>query len=96
MEKKVITRREKVMTILLCISIVLALLSVYLFSTYKDSSKNEYIGYAEKYSTDYSVKLKDNDYFGEEQGKGEVYVSELVDAIDANLSYRLEYGDVDV
>lgn len=96
MEKKVVSKREKVMAILLGISVLLVVLAVYLFSTYRDSNKKEYIAYAEKYNVNYSVKLKENEHFGETQGKGEVYVSKLVDDITTNLSYQLEYGDVDV
>lgn len=95
-EEMKLTRREKVMLTMLCISVFLAILSVGLFYTNRKSVKKEYLAFEEKYNASYIVELKDNEHFGDAMNPGGVYISKLADNVRTNLSYRLEYGDVEV
>ena len=90
------TRRDKVLLSLLCISVFLAILAVGLFFTNNKSKRNDYMKFDEKYNASYIVQLRNNDHFGNSMNSGNVYISSLVYNIRNNLSYRLEYSDVNV
>lgn len=71
---------------------VIFFLSISAFIIYKglDIVKSRDVTYVNNSDIDYSVYLKDNDYFGVPYlGKGEKYISSLIDKIDINYNYVL-------
>ena len=59
--------------------------------------KTYYIGYRESGSIDYSVFLKDNEFFESNRlGKDQSYVASLIDRIIADYSYEIDMDTDDV
>lgn len=52
------------------------------------------ISYKEKASIDYKVNFKENPFYHESKGKGDLIVSQYVSDIDATFNYYVNYTDV--
>ncbi len=71
--------------------LLVVLVALSMAITYSTLNKTYYINYKECGSADYSVTLKDNDFFDDSQldsGKG--YVSSIVDKINVSFEYFME------
>ena len=67
------------------------------FVTYRQLNKTFYIDYTESGDIDYSVQLKENEFYDEDvMEKGQSYVASLIDTITADLTYRLDMNTAGV
>ena len=83
-----------VQSIILVILTLLVLISVI---TYAYISKTYYVEYTEHGSVDYTVQLKDNEFYESAyQGKDHTYVGSLVDGVIVDLAYELNANTEDV
>ena len=81
-------------------SIILIILTLFVLIssvTYAYISKTYYIEYTERGEVDYSVQLKDNEFYSSMyQGKDHTYVGALVDSVIVDLEYELNTDAEDV
>ncbi len=80
------------MRLIIKIVLLILLLIAFTYSLYRSFSitNKEVINFNEKGDTDYSVYLKDNNFYETPYlGKGMAYVASLIDNIDINYSYAL-------
>ena len=82
-------KNQKYLYVVAAIIIIIGLLLVY---TYYTLSKGKEIEYRENSNIDYSVCLKDNQFYDNKcVSKGNQYVASLIDYIPANFNYRLDF-----
>ncbi len=82
-------KNQKYLYVVPAILIIIGLLLVY---TYYTLSKGKEIEYRENSNIDYSVCLKDNQFYDNKcVSKGNQYVASLIDYIPANFNYRLDF-----
>ena len=82
-------KNQKYLYVVPTIIIIIGLLLVY---TYYTLSKGKEIEYRENSNIDYSVCLKDNQFYDNKcVSKGNQYVASLIDYIPANFNYRLDF-----
>ena len=86
--------RKKIIIILSVILVIVAISAAVCGAVYSALNKTVEAKYSESGSVDYRVGLKPNEYYEEEWlPSGQAYVAELIDTIEADLSYKM---DVDV
>ena len=86
--------RKKIIIILSVILVVVAISAAVCGAVYSALNKTVEAKYSESGSVDYRVGLKPNEFYEEEWlPSGQAYVAELIDTIEADLSYKM---DVDV
>lgn len=89
--------RSKWMLIQLVAIAVITAILLGSFVTYRQLNKTYYIDYTESGDIDYRVNLKENEFYDEDvMEKGQSYVASLIDAIDADLTYRLNMNTAGV
>jgi len=77
--------------------ILVALISAGSFLVYNKLNQEYYITYTEQGNIDYSVSLKPNAFYEEDNiGKGQSYVAALIDNIEADFDYTLTMGTTNV
>lgn len=82
-------KNQKYLYVVPAILIIIGLLLVY---TYYTLSKGKEIEYRENSNIDYSVCLKENQFYDNKcVSKGNQYVASLIDYIPANFNYRLDF-----
>lgn len=82
-------KNQKYLYVVPAIIIIIGLLLVY---TYYTLSKGKEIEYRENSNIDYSVCLKENQFYDNKcVSKGNQYVASLIDYIPANFNYRLDF-----
>jgi len=83
--------RKKVIVILSVILVIVAISAIACGIVYSAVNKTVEAKYTESGSVDYRVGLKPNDYYEEEWlPSGGAYVAELIDKIEADLSYKMD------
>ena len=82
--------RKKWMSIQLVAMVLAVIIAAASFITFYNLGKAYYIDYTEAGDIDYRVYLKENDFFEEEYlGRGQSYVSTLIDTVSAEFKYKL-------
>lgn len=82
--------RKKWMIIQIIAIAVVAAIALASFLIYERMNRTYYIEYTESSNIDYKVQYKDNEFFEEEWiGKDQEYISSLINAISADLNYKL-------
>ena len=82
--------RSKWIMILSILLAVWLLLGVIFTAAYAYVNQEYYINYTESSNVDYTVKLKENDFYGDPVlGKDQTYVSSLIDSVFANFRYNM-------
>ena len=82
-------KNQKYLYVIPTIIIIVGLLLVY---SYYILSKGREIEYRENSNIDYSVCLKENQFYDNKcVSKGNQYVASLIDYIPANFNYRLDF-----
>ena len=77
--------------------VVIFIISLAFLIIYLNDNKYQYVKYNEKSDVDYSVSLKDNKFYKEDQLKeNNQYISELIDYINAHFKYNLNIEKKDV
>ncbi len=72
-----------------------AIIGLSMFITYYKLNETYYVSYTENGYANYSVSLKDNEFFDKntvESGKG--YISEIIDTVNAELKYTVQMENV--
>lgn len=76
------------------ISIILFLVSFWLFQKSTNNYTQDIVNYDENSVVDYKVYLKENSYFDSPYlGEDKVYITSLIDYIDVDFSYDLQLDD---
>lgn len=89
-------RKRRIILVSSIIAIVslLAVVSIYFFI---NTNKVKYITYSENSKVNYNVYLKENDFFEEKfLPANKIYISSLIDYVDAEFKYNLNVMDSDV
>ena len=93
MEKKEINRKKEIENIVLMIVITL-LIGTMTMVFYITRDRHRYLKYQEKAAIDYNVNLKENEFYKENTiSKDKGYISSLIDNINANFSYNLDFSE---
>ena len=89
--------RKKLIFIETAVVVALLILTVIMSSVFVVLDKDTYVSFEEKGSVLYHAYLANNEYYEEAYLNGNhAYVSELIDKMDAQFSYRLEMDTEDV
>ncbi len=77
--------------------LLVAVLGIAMFFTYSRLNKTYYINYTENGAADYTVILKNNEFFESNQlDSGDGYVSEMIDDVAATFKYCMQMEAVNV
>ncbi len=88
--KKWILVQIGAIALLLVLALVMSVLFINLNKTY-------YVSYTERGNADYTVTLKDNDFYEDDAiAGGQGYISELIHSIDASFRYEMRINATDV
>ena len=89
--KKSYARRQFLIFVFLLIFLLIGIVSLYIgLNTKKVIS----LKYQENNDIDYKVYLKDNDFFEEKYiDKGKTYITSLIDHIEVNFKYNIDFSD---
>ena len=83
--------------VLYAIPVIIMVIGLILVYSYYRLSKGEFINYKEDSNVDYSVCLKENQFYENKcLSKGNQYVASLIDYIPANFNYRLDFYNGDL
>ncbi len=83
--------RKKWLTIQLVAIALVAVIALSMFAVFNQLNKTYYIEYTDSGKANYTVKLKDNEFFpGNEVGSNKGYISELIDGIAADFTYQMQ------
>ena len=89
--------RSKLIMLQSVIIVILSLLILISAITYSYISKTYYVEYTESGRADYTVQLKDNEFYNSRfQAKDQTYVGTLVDSVIADMSYDMNVAAEDV
>lgn len=89
--------RNKKIISYLCLIFVIFVISLTFFILYFNDNKPKYVSYKEKSNIDYTVHLKDNDFFETEiLPSNNQYISTLIDYITSDFNYGMYLDEQDV
>lgn len=90
-------KRKKWILIQAVALIVVLIVALASFSVYNRMSQTYYIEYTENGSVDYTVNLKENNFFEEDSlGAGQSYISSLIKNVVADFKYKLAVDNASV